>query len=57
MDTLTLLSNQFDTLTKLTRSSFSQKCESPNCNADISDEGYVIIGDKKICTVCMDHLT
>jgi hypothetical protein len=31
-------------------------CDSPGCKEDISDEGYIIIGDKKVCNVCVDHL-
>ena len=56
MDTFKLLEKQFETLAKLTRSSFTLTCESPGCQNDISDEGYIIIGDKKICNVCVDHL-
>lgn len=49
-----LLSNQFETLENLTRTSFSLKCD--DCGSDISDEGYIIVGEKKLCNVCVDHL-
>jgi len=48
-----VMEKQMETLTELTKQSFKPKCEF--CGTIIEDEGYIIMGDKNICTVCMDR--
>lgn len=48
-----VMEKQMEKLTELTKQSFKPKCGF--CGRTIEDEGYIIMGGKNICTVCMDH--
>lgn len=48
-----VMEKQMETLAVLTRQSFKPRCDF--CGIVIENEGYIIMGSKNICTVCMDH--
>ena len=48
-----VMEKQMEALTELTQRSFKPKCGF--CGTIIEDEGYIIMGGKHVCTVCMDH--
>jgi len=50
---ITLLTQQFSTLQDLIKSSYLPHCD--YCQVSMEDEGWIIIGSKKICNVCLDH--
>ena len=50
---ITLLTQQFDTLQDLIKSSYAPHCD--NCGRSMNNEGWIIMGIKKVCGICMDH--
>lgn len=53
LDSLTILTSQFTFLQDAIKSSYGPHCD--NCDKSLLQEGYLIMGTKKLCGPCMDH--
>lgn len=50
---LNVITDQFNTLQELVKSSFGPHCD--QCGRNMMEEGWLILGSKKVCGPCMDH--